>query len=55
MEDLPRVGAREFRKDLRAFLAAVEQTGQSLVVTRRGRPVAILLPPADDPAHEKEN
>lgn len=42
------VGASELRADLSAFLGAVEYAGQSLVVTRHGKPVALLLPPTDD-------
>lgn len=42
------VGASELRAELSSFLGAVEFAGQSLVVTRHGKPVALLMPPADD-------
>ncbi|MGA5264273.1 type II toxin-antitoxin system Phd/YefM family antitoxin [Streptomyces griseoincarnatus] len=42
------VGASELRAELSSFLGAVEYAGQSLVVTRHGKPVALLMPPTDD-------
>lgn len=39
-----RLGLRTARRDLLALVRAVEQDGQRIVLTRRGRPVAALLP-----------
>jgi len=43
------VTVRELQKDLKRVLARVER-GQTLQVTRRQRPVAILAPPTADVA-----
>ncbi|WP_432129591.1 type II toxin-antitoxin system Phd/YefM family antitoxin [Streptomyces tendae] len=51
-EEPRHVGASELRADLSAFLGAVEYAGQSLVVTRHGRPVALLLPPVEAEGEE---
>ncbi len=40
---LDRVGIRELRQNLSVYLRRV-QTGESLEVTDRGRPVALLVP-----------
>ena len=39
------VSATEFKAKCLAFLNEIEQHGESITVTRRGRPVAILGPP----------
>lgn len=45
MSDMPSsITVRELQKDLKRVLARVER-GQTLQVTRRQRPVAILAPP----------
>lgn len=38
------VSATEFKAKCLAFLDAIEQHGESIMVTRRGHPVAILGP-----------
>jgi prevent-host-death family protein len=38
------VSATEFKAKCLAFLDEIEQHGESITVTRRGRPVAILAP-----------
>ena len=38
------VSATEFKAKCLAFLDAIEQRGESITVTRRGRPVAVLGP-----------
>jgi prevent-host-death family protein len=38
------LGAGEFKSKCLALLDEVERTGQSLIVTKRGRPVARLAP-----------
>jgi antitoxin (DNA-binding transcriptional repressor) of toxin-antitoxin stability system len=43
------IAVRELQKDLKRVLARVER-GQTLQVTRRQRPVAILAPPRPDVA-----
>jgi prevent-host-death family protein len=42
-----RVGIRELRQDLSRFLRRV-RAGEQLVVTERGRPLAVLTPWADE-------
>ena len=42
-----RVGIRELRQDLSRYLRRV-RAGERLVVTERGRPVAVLAPWADE-------
>lgn len=48
MAEPVRVPTHEFRRELKALLAAVERTGEPLVVTRYGRPVARLIPPTEN-------
>ena len=50
--ELKHVAASELRADLSAFLGAVQYAWHSLVVTRHGRPVALLLPPIDDESEQ---
>jgi prevent-host-death family protein len=38
------VSATEFKARCLAFLDEIEQHGESITVTRRGRPVAVLAP-----------
>jgi len=38
------VGAREANQQFSALLAAAERNGDTVVITRRGRPVARLIP-----------
>ena len=45
-----RVGLKAARRDLLALVRAVEGGGERIVLTRRGRPVAALLPPDAIPA-----
>jgi prevent-host-death family protein len=40
---LPRVGMTELRRHFGRTIGEVEQ-GQTFVITRRGRPVAVLVP-----------
>ncbi len=42
------VGVRELAQHASAVVADVEKTGQPTLVTRRGRPVAVLLPVNED-------
>jgi prevent-host-death family protein len=44
MYDMKAVAVRELQRDIRAVLDRVEH-GESLEITRRGRPVARLVPP----------
>ena len=46
------VGVRELRDRLSEYLRRVK-AGERLVVTERGRPVALLSPPADTPADRR--
>jgi prevent-host-death family protein len=39
-----RVSAREANQQFSALLAATEQTGETIVITRRGKAVARLIP-----------
>jgi prevent-host-death family protein len=41
---LRRVGAREANQQFSALLAAAENTGETIVITRRGKAVARLIP-----------
>jgi len=38
------VSASEFKAKCLAYLTEIEQSGQSITVTRRGKPVAVLGP-----------
>lgn len=42
------IGIRELRQNASAWLERVRQ-GESFQITDRGRPIAMLVPPADDP------
>jgi prevent-host-death family protein len=42
-----RVGAREANQQFSALLAAAERDGQTIVITRRGKAVARLIPEPD--------
>jgi prevent-host-death family protein len=44
-----KVGSREFKNRLGRYLRAVRQ-GKTLIVTDRGKPVAKVSPPDEDPA-----
>ena len=44
---MERIGVRELRQNASAYLARVS-LGESIEVTDRGRPVALLVPPAVD-------
>lgn len=44
---MERIGVRELRQNASAYLARVA-LGESIEVTDRGRPVALLVPPAAD-------
>ncbi|MGH9188937.1 MAG: type II toxin-antitoxin system Phd/YefM family antitoxin [Acidimicrobiales bacterium] len=46
--DVRSVGASEFRRQCLALLDSVEATKTSVLVTKRGRPVALLVP-VDEP------
>jgi prevent-host-death family protein len=48
-----RKGAEEARKELPSLLAAAER-GQATVITKRGRPVAALIPIKDYSEPEKQ-
>lgn len=43
---LPRVSMTELRRHFGRIVGEVEQ-GRTFVITRRGRPVAVLVPPAE--------
>ena len=45
---MERIGVRELRQHASVYLARVE-SGETLEVTDRGRPVAMLVPVKDDP------
>jgi len=45
---MERIGVRELRQHASVYLARVEE-GETLEVTDRGRPVAMLVPVKDDP------
>lgn len=45
-----KVGIRELRENLRAYLERVKE-GDELLVTERGTPIARVLPPESDEAH----
>jgi prevent-host-death family protein len=48
-------GVRELRRNFRRYLAQVK-AGERLVVTRRGRPVAVFLPlPAEGLMDQRED
>jgi prevent-host-death family protein len=55
MSTRPRVGIRELRQNLSVYLRRVER-GETLEVTERGSPVALLMPVprADDPVARLE-
>lgn len=38
------VGVRELRQNLSVYLRAIQEQGESIEVTDRGRPVAVLAP-----------
>ena len=38
------VGVRELRQNLSVYLRAIQEEGESIEVTDRGRPVAVLAP-----------
>ncbi|MGI0149190.1 MAG: type II toxin-antitoxin system Phd/YefM family antitoxin [Thermoplasmata archaeon] len=44
------VGAGEFKAKCLAFLDEVSQTGAELLVTKRGKPVARVLPAVEPPS-----
>lgn len=46
----PRIPAGEFKQKCLALLDRVSETGESLVVTKRGRPVARVVPVESPPA-----
>ncbi len=46
------VGAFEAKNKLGTLLDLVEQNGEEIVITRRGKPVARLVPPA--PAFDRD-
>ena len=48
---MDRIGVRELRQHASRYLARVA-TGESIEVTDRGRPVAVLVPPRKDPWEE---
>lgn len=45
---MKRIGVRELRQHASKWLQQVQQ-GESFEITDRGRPVALLVPPTDDP------
>jgi prevent-host-death family protein len=47
-----RIGSREFKNRLGRYLAVVRQ-GQSLLVTDRGQPVALVSPPGQEARPEE--
>jgi prevent-host-death family protein len=47
-----RIGAGEFKAKCLALLDEVSETGRHLVVTKRGRPVAEVVPVEDAPSLE---
>lgn len=45
---MPRVGIRELKNETSEILRAVREEKAEYVVTHRGKPVAVILPLADD-------
>lgn len=48
------VSTRELKDHLSEWVRRVESTGEAVVVTRSGRPVAALVPLADLPARDAD-
>jgi prevent-host-death family protein len=42
--DSPTISAAEFKAKCLELMAVVERTGRSIIITKRGRPVAVLAP-----------
>jgi prevent-host-death family protein len=48
-----RVGAREANQQFSTLLAATERDGETIIITRRGKAVARLVPEPAETANEK--
>ncbi len=52
---LRRVGAREANQQFSALLAAAEQNGETIVITRRGKAIARLVPEPHTPGRRSNS
>ncbi len=52
-ENTERMAISEFKATCLAVLERVRRTGRSIVITRRGEPVAQVIPPSPEPPGPK--